>query len=658
MFSYFFKWNKKILSSRGSRFDRSGEWFFAQSLRLDHLAGLIGKFLGIGGIWEDCFSLHSRNRLRYIAFHSINRLREAQSPRRSIGKIESYSYRSLGKVELRSARFICSIYNDWSTPNRIIQPKASRFLDYLISVNDWISKKHLLKTNQKILLAFSGGQDSIVLFFIIIQLKKQWNWTVNLIWCNHLWQKDSLYLMFHILKVNLIFYTKTFCFINIRSIFSENKARKWRYQIFIRAAYYYNLTTILTGHTLTDKIETLIFNLTRGCGIDGFYSLNKLSFITINKYKYIFPSLNLLKVLTQKLKKTKTFDYWTNDCAKRNSPNHVDNWSCENRAGGIELRSICFTHFVSLDRTKWKYWVGFFTENKTVLPLSLHFKYWIKNSKRISYNYLIMQNLGDFASRNLFRRQLELTQRRFPYLGKKPFAQIRRSSFVRSGEWIVDQSTLFNHKFLQPKSLNWGNCTSGNWSDVIFLPNVTNDCAKRNSPENVLLRSSKEQSIKRSLIDSEGSPKPKNFQNFSRTQKKVLNFGNWENCVSSNWSFILKRTVSFLLKKSSGVGSSFARSHSSLDAKQPELCSGAKQPELCSGQRSSCFASLDSEELNQPLVECTKRVYQSTILYRLARFSKSTKLTIPLTFKYAKIFTPFHRANSLNYYNKVLLMKS
>lgn len=45
--------------------------------------------------------------------------------------------------------------------------------------------------------------------------------------------------------------------------------------------------SLVTGHTLNDKIETLLFNLIRGCGLNGIYSLRWKRYIKAEKYKKI-----------------------------------------------------------------------------------------------------------------------------------------------------------------------------------------------------------------------------------------------------------------------------------------------------------------------------------------------------------------------------------
>ena len=44
--------------------------------------------------------------------------------------------------------------------------------------------------NKKILIAYSGGQDSTSLLAIFYILSKKWNFELGIVYCNHCW-KDS-----------------------------------------------------------------------------------------------------------------------------------------------------------------------------------------------------------------------------------------------------------------------------------------------------------------------------------------------------------------------------------------------------------------------------------------------------------------------------------
>ena len=144
---------------------------------------------------------------------------------------------------------------------------------FLYKINNIITERNLLQPDQRILIAVSGGQDSICLLRLLVQLKKKWNWKLGLIHCDHRWKSSSKIQAEHVaqLAVNLqINYHEA---IAIESVQQEGIARIWRYNIIQTVAISNNYTAIITGHNASDRIETLLYNLTRGSGLHGLQSI-------------------------------------------------------------------------------------------------------------------------------------------------------------------------------------------------------------------------------------------------------------------------------------------------------------------------------------------------------------------------------------------------
>ncbi len=140
----------------------------------------------------------------------------------------------------------------------------------------------LLPKNSSLLLAVSGGQDSMALLKLIIDLKKLYNWQIEVWHGDHQWHDNSekianeLNLWCHDRKI--LFRTNKAEKIFVRS---EERARDWRYkQLIIHAK---SLSSnknspnkkILTGHTATDRAETMIMNLARGSDLIGMSTLRE-----------------------------------------------------------------------------------------------------------------------------------------------------------------------------------------------------------------------------------------------------------------------------------------------------------------------------------------------------------------------------------------------
>lgn len=54
-----------------------------------------------------------------------------------------------------------------------------------------IRERQLLRPGQRLLVAFSGGQDSFCLLQILRDLQRRWNWQIFVLHCNHRWSEDE-----------------------------------------------------------------------------------------------------------------------------------------------------------------------------------------------------------------------------------------------------------------------------------------------------------------------------------------------------------------------------------------------------------------------------------------------------------------------------------
>jgi tRNA(Ile)-lysidine synthetase-like protein len=200
-------------------------------------------------------------------------------------------------------------------PNEILKIinkiKKNNDIFLLYKINNLITERNLLQPNQRILIAVSGGQDSICILRILFQLKIKWNWKLGIIHCDHRWTSISKYQAEHVacLAVNLqINYHEG---IAIESVQKEGRARIWRYNIIQTIAISYNYSAIITGHNASDRIETLLYNLTRGSGLHGLQAIkwkrylffSRLTQSVILKRKFSVRQAFFLR----KLKYIKTF---------------------------------------------------------------------------------------------------------------------------------------------------------------------------------------------------------------------------------------------------------------------------------------------------------------------------------------------------------------
>ena len=143
--------------------------------------------------------------------------------------------------------------------------------------------KSLLPVNSTLLLAISGGQDSMALLKLIIDLKRLHKWQVEIWHGDHTWHTKSKQieeeLKLWCLNKQIPFHSNK---ANKEEVANEAKARDWRYQNLLMKANLlssknisFPCTRVLTGHTATDRAETIIMNLARGSDLIGLGTLKE-----------------------------------------------------------------------------------------------------------------------------------------------------------------------------------------------------------------------------------------------------------------------------------------------------------------------------------------------------------------------------------------------
>lgn len=135
-----------------------------------------------------------------------------------------------------------------------------------------LRQRQLLAKQRRVLIAVSGGQDSLCLTKLLLDLQPKWEWQIAIAHCDHCWPKDQG-LAAHVQQFaqswKLPFYLQTAAKLKT----SEAAARQWRYQALIEIAQAQGYQDVVTGHTKSDRAETLLYNLIRGSGADGLQAL-------------------------------------------------------------------------------------------------------------------------------------------------------------------------------------------------------------------------------------------------------------------------------------------------------------------------------------------------------------------------------------------------
>lgn len=138
-------------------------------------------------------------------------------------------------------------------------------------IKGFLEKYNLLNSKNSLLVAFSGGVDSLCLLDAVYELAQEYNFQLTAAHLNHNWRGDESKreeekAREYCESRNIAFYTET---LPSDLPHTELEARNQRYEFFKRTAKKFNSTAILTGHTQTDQAETVLYRIIKGTGTIG-----------------------------------------------------------------------------------------------------------------------------------------------------------------------------------------------------------------------------------------------------------------------------------------------------------------------------------------------------------------------------------------------------
>ncbi|MCS7245033.1 MAG: tRNA lysidine(34) synthetase TilS [candidate division WOR-3 bacterium] len=141
---------------------------------------------------------------------------------------------------------------------------------------DSLDISSFITQNDKILIAFSGGPDSVFLVKKLLELKEKINFEIGICYINHMLRNEAYEeeiwirnfaknynLKCYIKRANVLEYSKK------KKISIETAGRILRYKILKKISKRENYNKIATAHHLDDAFETFILNSIRGSGILG-----------------------------------------------------------------------------------------------------------------------------------------------------------------------------------------------------------------------------------------------------------------------------------------------------------------------------------------------------------------------------------------------------
>ncbi|MDZ4121510.1 MAG: tRNA lysidine(34) synthetase TilS, partial [Candidatus Cloacimonadaceae bacterium] len=152
-------------------------------------------------------------------------------------------------------------------------------------LQSYIEKEKLIKKGDKLLLALSGGADSVALLYLLYKMRTDMNLSLLAVHVNHQLRGeestgDEAFCKELCLQLNVPIIIRRIEISSHKDL--ENQARIHRVGIFTQLLKLYRFDKIVTAHHKNDQAETMLMNLMRGAGLGGLAGIKPISGNTIH----------------------------------------------------------------------------------------------------------------------------------------------------------------------------------------------------------------------------------------------------------------------------------------------------------------------------------------------------------------------------------------
>lgn len=143
-------------------------------------------------------------------------------------------------------------------------------------VKKTIIENELIKKGESVLVALSGGSDSVAMLNILFFLSKEMDFKLYAAHINHQIRDEAVadekFVLNLCSELGIECFSKTINVLDIakeNSISTELAGRNARYEFFEQIMKEKSIDKLATAHNKNDSAESILLHLTRGCGIDG-----------------------------------------------------------------------------------------------------------------------------------------------------------------------------------------------------------------------------------------------------------------------------------------------------------------------------------------------------------------------------------------------------
>ena len=187
-------------------------------------------------------------------------------------------------------------------------------MDKIKEINKFL--KDNIKNNDTLILACSGGPDSMCLLDILLKYREKTNIKIIIAHVHHNVRKESddelVFVRDYANSNDVIFETMKITDYTNKNF--ESEARDKRYNYFDKLISKYNAKYLLTAHHGDDLMETILMRMVRGSSVKGYSGFERVS--PKDNYKVLRPLIKLTKSEILKYNKENNIPYvndYTND---------------------------------------------------------------------------------------------------------------------------------------------------------------------------------------------------------------------------------------------------------------------------------------------------------------------------------------------------------
>lgn len=225
---------------------------------------------------------------------------------------------------------------------------------FLLLLKRTLSQSDYFYCGNTVLCTFSGGQDSILTLIIFLHFQAEYGLQLQTIYCQHFIQLNNFFCFWQLTRISYIFEIPTSIVLTQEYLKNENHARKWRQRSFERMCQIKQCSSLLLGHTSTDKLETILSNLKRGLSSRGLTSL---------KLSSIFENISIFSFFTFIFRRKKLLTSTKQGCKQKFFKNMNIVWLRNLQLNKVENQVLSFSR--NIQRKNCDQWILDCFNNKT-----------------------------------------------------------------------------------------------------------------------------------------------------------------------------------------------------------------------------------------------------------------------------------------------------